>query len=127
MQEYEDYYYNNVNEPDSIFQLQGLTILTFTQKKIKFAYTPKDIINYISRKIIFYCSIRYIHGRWMIMRNSLPVNIQSIIYSQFFNARIVDLDHIVHVVTLIYDILIKWSKEYENFRRKKREVRIFLN
>lgn len=122
-QEYEDYYYEHVNKTGTIFQQRALNIITFTHKKIKFSFSPKEIVNHISEKVIFYCSIRYAHSWWMVMRNSLPVNIRPCVYSHFLGNRIVELDNIVHTVKFIYDTLVEWSEKHQSFRKKKYEVK----
>lgn len=60
----------------------------------------------------------------MIMRNTLPVTIRKIVYNQFLegNVKIVKLNHIVSVIKIIYEILVKWSEEYQNFRKEKYKV-----
>lgn len=123
-EEYEDYYYENINKSESIFQLLGINVIDFTHEKIKFSFTPKKVVHYISSKVVFYCSTRYRNGYWMIMRNTLPVTIRKIVYEEFleYDVKIVELSHIVSVIKNIYEVLVKWSKDYENFRRRKYEV-----
>lgn len=122
--EYEEYYYDNINKSNSIFQLPGMNIIDFTHEKVKFSFTPRQVVDLISKTVIFYCTIRYINKRWMIMRNTIPVNIRPIIYSRFleYNVNIVKLNHIVTTVQFVYDVLVNWSKNYKNFKKQKYEV-----
>lgn len=125
-QDYENYYYDNVNKTGTIFTLKGMQIITFTHKKIKFSFKPRKVIDLISSKVVFYCSIRHIHGRWMIMRNSLAVNIRPIVYSQCIQEKVVHLAQIVDVIFSVYDRLVKWCRSYQNFRQSKYQVKFSL-
>lgn len=121
-EEYEDYYYENVNKTGTIFQLKGLNIITFTHRKIKFSFAPKEIVDHISEKVLFYCSIRFSYRWWMVMRNSLPVNVRPHVYTIFFDNTIVELNHVIYTVKFIYDILVKWSEKHHRFMQYKYEV-----
>lgn len=56
------------------------------------------------------------------MRNSLPVNVRPRIYTIFIGNTVVQLNHVIHTVKFIYDILVEWSKKHHKFMQRKYEV-----
>ncbi|KAJ8975640.1 hypothetical protein NQ317_013792 [Molorchus minor] len=123
-QERKEEFENVFNEKSlDIFKLPGLTFLKFTYLKIKFSFEPSRLRRYISKKVIFYCSLKYYkrYKIWNIRRDSFPVNYKRIMYQLFYTGdyfRVTD-DLLLNTVFKMYDLLIHWAKFEDRFRTEK--------
>lgn len=127
-QEYDEYFIDNINNSDSIFNNPGMYLIDFTHKKIKFCFTPSEVTNMINTNAKFYCSIKFRNNRWMIRRNSIPINCRSIIYTWYCShvyKKISSLHDVLAVINFIYKELIIWCNRQESFRNEKRMVGMF--
>lgn len=106
-----------------IFCLQGLTVMTFTDQKIKFCYQPSLLYHYISKKLLFYCTLRYLkrYQKWRISKEPMPARP---LFSKVTSKSILiedDLTTIGKVIIKIYEELRKWSENEIKYRRTKYE------
>lgn len=118
-------YYNNYKEaPESVFNLDGINFLKFNHRKIKFIFVPSNITKYISKKSKFICILKYNINQWYIGNNTLPCNCKTSVYRKYcfnINYNITD-ENIIEVLCGIYEHLRVWCQEHETFRLDKRKV-----
>lgn len=121
-EEYDNYYYQHVNHPDSIFELRGMHFIDFTHKKIKFRFTPSECTNFVCKHVKFYCTLRFYRRHWWIKKNSIPVTYRKRIYDRHKLLQNSTLAEVLFLIKLIYENLIEWTREEEIFRKNKYEV-----
>lgn len=111
---------------DAMFHLKGLKFLKFTHKKIKFMYEPIKVVTVVSRKVKFFCSLKYLedYGYWIVKRDSFPSDLKPKIYSLFYAGSFfaVDDESLPIVIQKIHKWLQMWSKKEEMFRLEKMMV-----
>lgn len=123
--QYENYFIDNINNKHSIFNWPGMYFIDFTNKKIKFSFTPSEVVAMVSKRVKFYCSIRFRNNRWTITRNSIPITCRTIIYNWFYNPlqkNIISLEDILAAIEFIYEQLLSWCAKEEMFRKEKKMV-----
>ncbi|RZC35313.1 hypothetical protein BDFB_004310 [Asbolus verrucosus] len=106
-----------------IFTLPGLKFHAFRHTKIKFSFEPSKISNLVVKSVIFYISLIYKGNNWRVKRDSLPGNYKWKIYKLFYNQTFfaIDDENIFQVLMKIYEIMVTWTKNEENFRLDKFE------
>ncbi|KAB0792348.1 hypothetical protein PPYR_14307 [Photinus pyralis] len=123
---FETYLERERNIADSIFNLPALKCLKFTHRKLKFAFTPSEVAQFVSKRLVFIISLKYRMGYWMVKRDYLPVNYKWRIYKLFYTSgrpshfRFTD-ENIVEAVHQMWKILCEWAAQDEEFRRRKRD------
>ncbi|KAJ8944315.1 hypothetical protein NQ314_009506 [Rhamnusium bicolor] len=119
-QEFDDFFKAKTHD---ICNLAGLTFLKFTHLKIKFSFDPSKIVTHVSKKVIFYCSLKYYerYKIWNIRRDSFPVNYKSRMYRLFCSGEYLAVgdDSILNIILRIYAQLQIWAKNEETFRMEK--------
>ncbi|KAI4471738.1 chloride channel protein [Holotrichia oblita] len=117
---FEKYYDENCDDEDSILRRPGLYFVTFRHTKIKFKFQPSEIV-WTNRNIFFYCSLRYRRNNWVLKRDTLPANCKGKIYNLFYKHQSFSIDdsNIMNLLLNMYEILVNWSKEHEEFRLKR--------
>lgn len=117
----------NMKKSDIIFHLNGLSFLKFTHNKVKFMFIPSKLVDHVSTKVAFFCSLKYLekYEHWIVKRDSFPVNLKWKIYSLFYESRFFAVDDysVSIVIQKIYNRLELWSKREALFRLEKFKVR----
>ncbi|XP_076264806.1 uncharacterized protein LOC143198983 [Rhynchophorus ferrugineus] len=100
-----------LNQNNIIFNLQGLNFMKFTHLKIKFSFQPNLIYEGISKKYIFYTSMKYLkkYGKWILSREPMPAKplYRKVTHSVFIRD---DIEDLTQVICRIYQELKKWSE-----------------
>lgn len=126
-EEFKDYYETNKDKDNSIFNLKGINFIRFTPKRIKFSFQPCRVARLVCKRVMFFVSLRYRKGSWLIKRDSIPANYKRKIYSLFYtngSFRFHD-ESIPYGIVEIWRILKSWAKCEDQFRKLKYQVAIF--
>lgn len=115
------------SKSDFFFQFKGFKILKFTHKKIKFMFNPSKLVKYVSRRVAFFCSLKFLeeYGSWIVKKDSFPANLKREIYSKFYDGNyfMVNDTMLSDLLQKIYDCLKMWAKRENAFRVDKFTVR----
>lgn len=125
IEEYEKYRQENSEDDRSVFNLPGIWMIKFGAFKIKFRIMPCEIVDLVSRRVKFYCTLRYVAKQWMIKRDSLPVPCKQTIYTWYSSRKFDSLQKGVWLVEYIYAKVAEWAYRHQEFRKDKFEVKIF--
>nr|XP_022900567.1 uncharacterized protein LOC111413726 [Onthophagus taurus] len=107
---FEEYYELEKGNKESFFNFPGLFFLDFNHKKIKFRFTPSQVVENIGKNRKYYCSLWYRYNKWSIKYDSLPCDCKRPISNLFGATNDVKMLKIIHS---IYDILVKWSNDFQ--------------
>ncbi|KAF2903838.1 hypothetical protein ILUMI_02336 [Ignelater luminosus] len=119
--EFQEYYENNKDKENSIFNLKGINFIRFTSKRIKFSFQPCRVARLVCKRVMFFISLRYRKGSWLIKRDSIPANYKRRIYSLFYTngSFRFDDESIPYGIVEIWRILKTWAKSEDQFRKLK--------
>lgn len=120
---FEKYFNSNKESSRSIFKLDGIDFLKFDNHKIKFAFTPSEVAEYISKKKKIFCTLNYTN-QWYFGNNTIPLNFKEKLYRKYCysNKYHITDDNVTAVLLDIYSHLRVWCKEHERYRLDKRKV-----
>ncbi|XP_018324642.1 uncharacterized protein LOC108736644 [Agrilus planipennis] len=117
---FQTYYEAEIRKADSLFNQPGIAFIRFNHKKIKFSFTPCEVVDYVSCRVIFYVSLRYRNNHWLILRDTIPANYKMPVYKKFYKGNSFRSDDdIMKGIMYIYILLMEWAKEHSNFRLEK--------
>lgn len=89
-------------------------------------FEPSKVVKFVSAKIIFYCSLKYLndYGIWIVKRDSFPANFKWKIYTLFYENEYFAVDDAFLILTIqkIHKRLELWSQKEEIFRLRKKKV-----
>ncbi|XP_022905271.1 uncharacterized protein [Onthophagus taurus] len=115
---FKEYYELEKGVEESIFNYPGLYFLEFNHKKIKFRFTPSQVVENIGKNDKFYCSLWYKYNKWSIKRNSFPSDCKATI-SNLFVA--INDSKVLNIINSIYEVLLKWSNDYKRLLQERFE------
>ncbi|KAJ3662688.1 hypothetical protein Zmor_007023 [Zophobas morio] len=113
---------NYAKEDLPIFKLPGIKFHTFRHLKIKFSFEPSKITAFVNKNVKFFISLKYNGKYWRVKRSSFPLTCNRKIYPVFNDQYfIVDDENILTAITKMYQFLVEWKDNEEEFRLEKYE------